>query len=195
MNAALDRVAALMHDFGAPWGIAGGWALDLFVGRESRVHADTDVAILRQDQQRLRAQLGPADVAKVVNHQLSPWRAGEQLQPPIHEVHATWPDGFRLELLLNECDAAAQEWVYRRDHRVRRPLNVAFSAVRGFPILAPELVLLFKSKAPESKDDADFEAVRQHLSNEQCSWLKQTLEVVAPNHHWTPLLSQAPWQT
>jgi hypothetical protein len=62
MNTALDRVAALMHGFNAPWGIAGGWALDLFVGRESRAHADIDVALLRRDQQRLRALLGAADV-------------------------------------------------------------------------------------------------------------------------------------
>jgi hypothetical protein len=192
MNAALDRVVAMMRDFAAPWGIAGGWALDLFVGRESRAHADIDVALLRRDQQRLRTLLGAADVAKVVDHQLSPWRADEQLLPPIHEVHASWPDGFRLELLLNEYDPAAQEWVYRRDHRIRRPLNVAFSVVRGSPILAPELVLLFKSKAPASKDDADFEAVRRHLSSEQRSWLTQTLEVVAPDHRWTAILLQAP---
>jgi hypothetical protein len=106
-------------------------------------------------------------------------------------VHATWPDGFRVELLLNECDVGTGDWVYRRDHRVRRPLNVAFSIAHGFPILAPELVLLFKSKAPTSKDQADFEAVRRHLSSEQRSWLAQALELVTPDHHWTAILLQA----
>jgi hypothetical protein len=81
--------------------------------------------------------------------------------------------------------------VYRRDHRIRRPLNEAFFVACGIPSLAPELVLLFKSKAPASKDDGDFEAVRRHLSNEQRSWLAQTLEVVAPDHRWTVMLLQA----
>jgi hypothetical protein len=32
-----------------PWWIAGGWALDLFLGQVSRSHADIDVGIFRAD--------------------------------------------------------------------------------------------------------------------------------------------------
>ncbi|HEV2736058.1 MAG TPA: hypothetical protein VGV85_14520, partial [Longimicrobiaceae bacterium] len=50
----LDAVAAAMRGFGAPWCVAGGWALDLFLGRATRPHADVDLALFRDDQARLR---------------------------------------------------------------------------------------------------------------------------------------------
>ena len=34
----------------APWFIAGGWAIDLFLGRKTREHADVDFALSRLDQ-------------------------------------------------------------------------------------------------------------------------------------------------
>jgi hypothetical protein len=46
MNSAIQHACAVMNDFGAPWGIAGGWALDIFLGVESRPHADVDVSIV-----------------------------------------------------------------------------------------------------------------------------------------------------
>jgi Aminoglycoside-2''-adenylyltransferase len=33
-----------------PWFVVGGWALDLFLGRETRSHKDIDIAIFREDQ-------------------------------------------------------------------------------------------------------------------------------------------------
>jgi hypothetical protein len=32
-----------------PWWIAGGWALDLFLGYQTRGHGDLDVGVLRCD--------------------------------------------------------------------------------------------------------------------------------------------------
>ena len=72
MNPALERAVSAMRGFHAPWAIAGGWALDLFVGHELRPHADIDVAILRADQQQLRAQLS-GRIEKVVEGQLADW--------------------------------------------------------------------------------------------------------------------------
>jgi hypothetical protein len=55
-----------MKDFGRPWAIAGGWALDLYFGFETRPHADVDIAILRPDQPKLAAQVAGSQVFKVV---------------------------------------------------------------------------------------------------------------------------------
>lgn len=38
-----------------PWWIAGGWAIDLFLGRQTREHQDIDVLILRRDHQAVRS--------------------------------------------------------------------------------------------------------------------------------------------
>jgi hypothetical protein len=42
-------VAALLAGIDSPWWIAGGWALDLFIGDQTRAHEDLDVGILRRD--------------------------------------------------------------------------------------------------------------------------------------------------
>lgn len=187
MNSSLERAVSLMRNFHAAWGIAGGWALDLFIGQESRPHADIDIAILRADQRQLRTQLS-GRVEKVVEGQLVHWSPTEVLTPPVHEVHVTWPDGYHLEFLLNEQDVETDEWVFRRDSRIRRPLAAAFAA-SGVPYLAPEIALLYKAKAPAAKDDADFRAVLSHLQDDQRSWLRQALELTAPGHRWASFLS------
>ena len=43
------RLLEVMADFDAAWWMAGGWALDLWMERESRSHQDVDIAILRGD--------------------------------------------------------------------------------------------------------------------------------------------------
>ncbi|MFT4100795.1 MAG: hypothetical protein QM674_07115 [Burkholderiaceae bacterium] len=41
--------AAWLANVAAPWWIAGGWAIDMFLDRETRSHKDLDVGILRRD--------------------------------------------------------------------------------------------------------------------------------------------------
>jgi hypothetical protein len=177
-----------MHGFRGRWGIAGGWAIDLFVGRQMRPHADVDVAILRDDQARLRERLSDTRVDKVVDGQLVPWESGERLTLPIHEVHVTWPDGFHLEFLLNEWDSASEEWMFRRAPRIRRSVDRVFSMGRGLPRLAPEVVLLYKSKGSGPKDDADFAAAVEFMAPEQRLWLRDALVVTQAEHSWLAAL-------
>ena len=188
MNSALQRAVTVMESFGAPWGIAGGWALDLFIGRESRSHADIDIAVLRADQKQLRSQVS-GRFEKVVDHQLAEWSPTEVLELPVHEVHVRWPDGYHLEFLLNEQDRETGEWVFRRDARIRRPLAAAFVQGR-VPYLAPEIVLLYKAKAPSAKDDADFRTILSHLESDQRSWVRHALGVTARGHQWASILSE-----
>jgi hypothetical protein len=187
-GADLVRAAKIMHGFGGRWGIAGGWAIDLFVGRQVRPHADIDVAILRDDQARLRDRLSDARVEKVVDGQLVPWGSGERLELPIHEVHVSWPDGLHLEFLLNEWDSASEEWMFRRDPRIRRAVDTVFSMGRGLPRLAPEVVLLYKSKGSEPKDDSDFSAAVPLMTPEQRQWLRHALAATQPEHPWLATL-------
>src|SRR5881296_1047429 len=85
------RVADLMRNFDRPWFIAGGWALDLFLDRETRAHADIEIAIFRRDQETLWRHFSGWDMEKIVPGGGDPkrqaWR-GEWLAPPIHEIHA-----------------------------------------------------------------------------------------------------------
>lgn len=186
----LIRAAKVMHGFRGRWGIAGGWAIDLFVGRQMRPHVDIDVAILRDDQARLRESLSDARVEKVVDRQLVPWEPAERLELPIHEVHATWPDGFHVEFLLNEWDRGSGEWIFRRDPRIRRPVDNVFLMGRGLPRLAPEVVLLYKSKGSGPKDDADFAAAMGVMTPEQREWLRDGLAATQAEHPWLARLRE-----
>lgn len=48
------RTAAYFARYSLPWYVAGGWAVDLFLGRRTRPHEDIEVAVLRRDQGSLR---------------------------------------------------------------------------------------------------------------------------------------------
>ena len=75
------RTMSVMSGYGGTWGIAGGWAIDLFLDRQTRPHDDLDVAVLRHDQENLRRHLGAARVEKVGAHGLSEWTLSERLEP------------------------------------------------------------------------------------------------------------------
>jgi hypothetical protein len=187
----IHAVAAVLRDLEAPWAIAGGWALDLALGRVTRAHGDVDVAVLRDDQGALRAALPGWDFAAVAGGVQAPWEPGARLELPVHEVHARPPAGappFALELLLNERDGA--DWVYRRDPAVRLPLARALlPGPGGVRVLAPEVVLLYKSKAPRPADEADFLAARPLLDAAGGAWLRGALLRARPDHPWAAALA------
>jgi hypothetical protein len=185
-------VAAVVAALGAvrvPWAIAGGWAIDLALGRTTRAHGDVDVALFRDDQAALRRTLAGWTFDAVVAGRRVPWPADEWLRAPVHEVHASPPTGGpALELLLNERDG--DDWVYRRDPRVRRPLSRAMQrGPSGVPLLAPEVVLLYKSKAPRAADEHDLAVARGLLDAESRAWLRGALALTAPGHGWTERLA------
>ena len=157
--------------------VAGGWAVDLFLDRETRAHADVDLAIFRCDQAMLpRSGWTWTTVGGAV------W-AGERLELPVHQLHGAGPAGERVEVLLQESDRG--EWRFRRDLAVSMPLaqSTVLSA-QGIAILAPEIVLLFKAKAPRAKDEADFAALAPSLPAARRAWLSAAIGRCHPGHLW-----------
>ncbi|MDP9726786.1 hypothetical protein P4574_19715 [Priestia megaterium] len=59
-------ITSLLSDFDKPWFFAGGWAIDLFIGRETRNHSDIEIALYRKDQLEIKAYLKEWDFKKVV---------------------------------------------------------------------------------------------------------------------------------
>lgn len=82
------EMAELLAGFTRPWWICGGWALDLFLDRETRRHDDLDIAVLRPDQVALFDHLRGWDLHYATPaHALEPWD-GRPLDPPIHGIWA-----------------------------------------------------------------------------------------------------------
>lgn len=181
---ALAAVADTMRGFPAPWCVAGGWAIDLSLGRRTREHADVDVALFREDQLTLRRWLAGWSFRKAVNGALVEWADGEWLSLPVHEIHAVPDDGgAAMEFLLNEHDG--ERWLFRRDPSVRCPVrDVIGPSPSGLPVLCPAAVLLYKARAPREADELDFSAVLGHLAPKRRKWLRAALERVHPGHPW-----------
>ena len=177
-----------MADYRHAWAVAGGWALDLFLGRESRPHKDVDVAIWRRDQRALQHQLRGFALCKVVNGNLVEWSRGDWLDLPVHEIHASRV-GMAFEILLNECDDA--QWIFRRNQRIRRDLPAALLTSGTVPFLAPEVVLLYKSNDPSPTNEQDFANVAPRLSLEQTLWLSRALATCDESHPWLRVLASA----
>ena len=150
------------------WAIAGGWAIDFFLGRKTRAHADTDVAVFRDEQSKLRASFPEWEFRLAINGELVPWESERVVELPLHEIHALTPLGT-IEFLLNE--RRGDDWVYRRDSRIQRPLAHAILWAAGVPVLAAEIVLLYKSKDPRPSDSADLANAAPHLSADARAWL------------------------
>ena len=180
-------VNSLMGKFSKTWFVAGGWAIDLFIGKETREHKDIEIAIFRKDQLHLKRYLNDWDFKQVKQGEFYDW-GNEFLELPIHELHATNKlSGERMEVLLNETEE--NDWEFRRDLRVHSPLNSMCNVSKaGIPYLNPEIVLLYKAKNTREKDHQDFLAIKDLLNNKQKQWLRNALELHEPEHKWVELL-------
>ncbi len=75
-------VSSLLSGLTVPYWIAGGWAIDLTVGRVTRDHADVDIMLLERDVPALRTDLAEVDVQLVGRDgQPGSWPAGQRLMP------------------------------------------------------------------------------------------------------------------
>lgn len=179
------KVSDIMRDFKPSWFIAGGWAIDLYLGEMTRPHQDIEIAIFRKDQLTLHNYLEGWLLQKVVHGELLLWQQDEFLEPPIHGLHCfnEASDPQQLEVLLNETDG--NEWVYRRNEKVRRPLaKCQLISKEGVKFLCPEIVLLYKSKNPNTKDEQDFAGIIEYLNSERRGWLRDSIAVCDAGHHW-----------
>jgi hypothetical protein len=52
----------LMRGYDRPWWVGGGWALDLFVDRRTRVNDVVDVVVRRRDQAAFRTHFNGWDL-------------------------------------------------------------------------------------------------------------------------------------
>lgn len=191
------EVAALFAPLPAPWWIAGGWAIDLFLGRQSREHEDIDIQVLRRDQRDVRALFDTWDVQAALpppRDEAWPfraWRRGEVLDPAIHDIwcRPTPDQPWALQLMV--ADTREDWWLFRRAPAIARPLaTLGGVSAEGVPYLAPEIQLLYKAKGQRPKDEADFNAALPALDQERRRWLKTALTVVHPEHTWLDLLEE-----
>lgn len=178
-----QEAAARLAGVTAPWMVVGGWALDLWLGRETRKHEDLEIAIRREDFPQFRAALAGLDVYTIGDGEVKALPEGHE--PPAHR-HQNWiaeGQAWRMDIMLEPGDA--ETWAYRR--------NPAFTAPRGWmtartedgvPYLRPHGVLFFKSKAPRPKDEADLDMALPLLDAEARAWITEAIARFEPQSPW-----------
>jgi hypothetical protein len=182
------RVLELLGDAPFVWWIAGGWSLELD-DEPGRSHDDVDVVVLRRDLDAVRERL--ADWHLWEAHQgLRPLLPGEE---PREDPEQWWVrrdawSPWVMDVLLTPTDG--DDWLYKKDHRVRRPLaGLVRRGADGVPYQVPEVTLLYKSFLDRHKDVEDLERAWPRLDAAARVWLLEAVELSAPQSPWLPRLA------
>ena len=183
----VKEVAELMSDLHVQWWIAGGWAIDLFLGRQTRVHGDTDVLIRRDDQLEVQKYLAGWNLYKTQQPGLKPWLTDEFQNRPFDDIwcRRTPESPWAFQLMLLDTDG--DRWIFKRDSSIGGSLDeLGLNASTGIPYMCPEIQLLYKAKAQIlAKDQSDFDLVVPYMSLEALEWLLRNFEKRFPeDHHW-----------
>jgi hypothetical protein len=189
------HVARVLEPLSAPWYIAAGWGIDLFLGGEYRAHDDIEVAVPRHRLREVVGVLGGYELFAVGVPSSGFVRALEDADDWPASSHQTWVREretglWRLDVLAEPSEGAT--WVYRRDPRIQLPLaHVIQYTPDGIPYGRPEVALLYKAKHVREKDERDFAAVLPRLDAAARAWLADALELLHPAHPWIGGLAAA----
>jgi hypothetical protein len=174
----------------APWCVAAGWAIDLFLGGQRREHDDLEIAVPRDRFGEVADALagfelfvpGVEDGRELVRPFTA---AGERVETH----HQTWVREpatglWRLDVFREPADG--DTWICRRDESIRMPYSdVIERTADGIPYARPEVVLLFKAKHSHlAKNAADLAAVLPVLEAARRDRLARWLALVHPGHPW-----------
>lgn len=181
----VEKITAVFPDL--PWILAGGLALEMFVGRRYRRHADVDILINREDQKRLPRYLedGSQIFIGTGAGRLVPFsRKSGFVRYPVQDLWLLGEDraAWALQIMLYDTEDGC--WIYKRNKNIRLSVDRLFRQINGIRVIRPEIQLLYKSRAPRPKDELDFAAVRDLLDRDARKWLDRTLRQCYGRHRW-----------
>jgi hypothetical protein len=181
-----ERVATLLERVEAPWYVAGGWALDLFLGGQRREHGDLEIAVPNRRLDEVLSALHGLEFFVITgSEEATPIALARDR---LEETHQTWGREpatglWRLDVLREPSDG--DTWICRRDGSIRMQYRDLIERTDdGIPYGRPEVILLYKAKHDRERDRADFAAVVPALRPEAKRWLAEALEIVHPGHTW-----------
>ena len=191
-----------MRRFPGWWTLAGGWAVEAWVGGVTRQHADVDIAVFAADQRALFEHLAGWHLVAHdpnVDGETSDLWNGRRLDLPGH-VHARpsgaavpgslsspAQQGFALDIQLDEREG--DDLVLNRDPRVALPLAeaVAISPWK-VPTLRPVVLLFYKALEAREKDEADLRSLLPVMGEQDRARLADVIAAGWPGHRWLALL-------
>jgi hypothetical protein len=181
-----EEAQRLLAEIEAPWYVAAGWAIDLFLGEQRREHEDLEIAVPSDRFGEVVEALAGFELFVVGPGAARPLaEAGDALDT----YHQTWvlergADVWRMDVFREPADG--DTWICRRDESIRLPYDRLIERTDdGIPYARPEVILLFKAKhAHWSKNAGDLAAALPLLEAERRRWLADALQLVHPGHRW-----------
>lgn len=180
------EAAERLRGVSAPWYVLAGWALDLFLGRQTRTHGDLEIGVPADRFAEVRQALFGLELVVVGDGKA--WPLNDETLSIYPQTWAREGQGpWRIDVMREPWDG--ETWLCRRDARIRLPSERLIARTSdGIPYAQPEVMLLFKAKAVRPKDEVDFEIVLPHLDGARRAWLHDALSAVHPGHAWLDAL-------
>lgn len=206
----LDDVKKLLNGLDIRWAFCGGYAIDIFLGKETRKHGDIDICVFENDRNAIKKHMLAcgwnvyefrgmgrlrkldADNESETGRNLMCLKAGCELVDfyPCEEPglvyyvfhHKGMNELDYIEFLFNQETAGS--FVFSKEHGVLRESGKAILSDGKYRYLAPEIALLYKaSNAEDENCRHDFEAAINALDDEQRKWFYEGLDKRWPQGH------------
>lgn len=207
----LEDLSSHLYDMDVEWHLCGGFAIDYYLGQITRAHKDIDITVSFDDMKvcieflkskgwEIDAPVGNGRFVAVEfaikNSDLyfdNIWCYKKDAD--FIKVEKT--DGvFKymefinreqieldfIEVLFNKVENGV--FYYQRNHKIMINADKAFIKKDKISILAPEIILLYKSRNYENKDyQHDYDVVINKLEKESYDWFKNSMSIVYPQGH------------
>ena len=180
-----EQLAAKLSDVAAQWYVVGGWALDLWHGKQRRDHEDLEFATGPESVVKIAAQLSELTFFEAKDGDLRSPGCWEQIPDTAWQYWGAdlRAGRWRVDMMLER--GTSSHWIYKRDPKITQAREQAVRTSNdGIRYLAPANVLLFKAKHCREKDENDFQAALPELSGEDRTSLRCWLSLVYPEHSW-----------
>jgi hypothetical protein len=209
MFSLVKQLKHVMKDYNRPWYVCGGYGIDLYLGTLTRDHKDIDISVSFNDSisvikylsdlgYRILAPIGEGrlvDVEYALEHQLyfdniwcmkGPYPYIKEIKVDGVYKYLEMEDRIQesldfIEVLFNDID---NEFKYLKNPLITRSLEQLNIEREDVLVLAPEILLLFKSRSARNKAyRADFDHCMKVMKSASKTWLLESIEIENPDGH------------
>ena len=213
MNELIKEINGMLKNQSFEYAFCGGYAIDLFLEKQTRPHGDVDIMTYWKDRDAVIVYMqslgytvyemigdGKAHLISDISKQFKTKRNIACIKDNSTKAvlsktekqdifYIDFPDipqykSDFVEFLFN--DKNDTDFLYARNHEIRRVLDKAILFSDDIPYLSPELCLLYKSTDTERNGyQHDYDAAMAKMNDEQKAWLNKALALVYDgNHKW-----------
>ena len=207
----INELSHHLKDMEVDWHLCGGFAIDTYLGEKTRKHKDLDITVsfdyMRECISYLQERGWTIDAPVGNGRLISVERAIERSDLNFDNLwcykennsfmkiekisgefkYVSFLDREQTELdfievLFNKVEDNI--FYYQKNQNITLPTNKAFIKKGDISILAPEIILLYKSRNTKSEDyKNDFILTLNKLDREAYSWLINAMNIEYPQGH------------